>query len=75
MQDRNTTPSHSASGARSPRPRGFAAMDRAQVRALARKGGKAAHEQGTAHEFTPEEARSAGRKGGLAAHKTREAKA
>jgi hypothetical protein len=28
------------------------------------KGGKAAHEKGTAHEFTSEEAREAGRKGG-----------
>jgi general stress protein YciG len=51
--------------------RGFAGMDRAQVRALASRGGKAAHEQGTAHEFTSEEARAAGRKGGLASHKPR----
>ena len=43
-------------------------MDRAQVRELASRGGKAAHEKGTAHEFTTEEARVAGRKGGLAAH-------
>ena len=48
------------------RPRGFAAMDRALVREIARKGGKAAHEQGTGHEFTSDEARVAGRKGGLA---------
>ncbi len=54
--------------------RGFAGMDPAAVRALASRGGKAAHEQGTAHEFTPEEARAAGRKGGLASHKPREAK-
>ncbi len=52
--------------------RGFAGMDRAQVRELASKGGKAAHKKGTAHEFTPEEAREAGRKGGLAAHGPRE---
>ncbi len=52
--------------------RGFAGMDPAAVRALASRGGKAAHEQGTAHEFTPEEARAAGRKGGLAKHKPRE---
>ena len=52
--------------------RGFAGMDRAQVRELASRGGKAAHEQGTAHEFTSEEARAAGRKGGLASHRTRE---
>jgi len=54
--------------------RGFAGMDPAQVRALASRGGRAAHEQGTAHEFTSEEARAAGRKGGLASHKPREAK-
>jgi uncharacterized protein len=48
--------------------RGFAAMDRAKQRAIASKGGKAAHAKGTAHEFTPEEARAAGRKGGQAAH-------
>jgi general stress protein YciG len=44
--------------------RGFAAMDREKQRRIASKGGKAAHEKGTAHEFTPEEARVAGRKGG-----------
>jgi general stress protein YciG len=59
------------SDTRTSKPRGFAAMDREQVRALARRGGKAAHEQGTAHEFTPEEARAAGRKGGNAAHRPR----
>jgi len=44
--------------------RGFAAMDRSKQREIASKGGKAAHAKGTAHEFTPEEAREAGRKGG-----------
>ena len=48
--------------------RGFASMDAARQREIASKGGKAAHEKGTAHEFTPEEARAAGRKGGQAAH-------
>jgi general stress protein YciG len=48
--------------------RGFAAMDRAKQKMIASKGGKAAHLKGTAHEFTPEEARAAGRKGGQAAH-------
>ena len=33
-----------------------------------RKGGQAAHEKGTAHEFSSEEARKAGQKGGKAAH-------
>jgi len=46
--------------------RGFAGMDPAKVSEIASKGGVAAHEQGTAHEFTSEEAREAGRKGGLA---------
>lgn len=39
-------------------------MDRARQREIARKGGRAAHEKGTAHEFTTDEARAAGRKGG-----------
>jgi len=47
-----------------PRPRGFAAMNSQKQREIARKGGKAAHEKGTAHEFTADEARAAGRKGG-----------
>jgi general stress protein YciG len=46
--------------------RGFAAMDEAKQREIASKGGKAAHEKGTAHEFDSEEARIAGRKGGQA---------
>ena len=44
---------------------GFAAMDDETRRGVASRGGKAAHDRGTAHEFTPEEAREAGRKGGL----------
>jgi len=39
-------------------------MDPAKRREIAKKGGHAAHQKGTAHEFTPEEARAAGRKGG-----------
>ena len=46
--------------------RGFASMDRGKQLEIASKGGKAAHQKGTAHEWTPEEAREAGRKGGLA---------
>jgi general stress protein YciG len=53
------------------KPRGFAAMDREAVSLIARKGGKAAHAAGTAHEFTTEEAREAGRKGGQATHAKR----
>ena len=48
--------------------RGFAGMDPAKQKEIASKGGKASHEKGTAHEFTPDEAREAGRKGGKAAH-------
>ena len=40
--------------------RGFASMDPERQREIASEGGKAAHEKGTAHEFTPEEARAAG---------------
>lgn len=55
------------------KPRGFAAMDRKLVSEIARKGGKAAHTAGTAHEFTSEEARTAGAKGGKATHAKRRA--
>lgn len=44
--------------------RGFASMDKARQREIASLGGKAAHENGTAHEFTSDEARRAGSKGG-----------
>ncbi len=45
--------------------RGFASMNTQRQREIARMGGKAAHQKGTAHEFTSEEARIAGRKGGV----------
>ena len=51
--------------------RGFASMDRAKQKDIASKGGKAAHQKGTAHEWTSEEAREAGRKGGMASHQRR----
>jgi uncharacterized protein len=51
--------------------RGFASMDPAKQREIASKGGKAAHQKGTAHEWTSEEARNAGRKGGIASHRRR----
>lgn len=44
--------------------RGFAAMDPKRQQEIAGKGGRKAHENGTAHEFSSEEAREAGRKGG-----------
>ncbi|BAY88180.1 MULTISPECIES: KGG domain-containing protein [unclassified Tolypothrix] len=52
--------------------RGFASMDEDKQREIASKGGHAAHEKGTAHEFTSEEAREAGRKGGEAVSQDRE---
>lgn len=54
--------------------RGFAAMSAEKQREIASLGGKAAHAKGTAHEFSPEEAREAGRKGGQAAQRARQAK-
>lgn len=50
--------------------RGFASMDEEKQRRIASKGGKAAHERGTAHEWSSEEARTAGRKGGKARHQS-----
>jgi len=44
-------------------------MDRDKQRQIASKGGKAAHEKRTAHEWTREEARAAGQKGGVASHR------
>ncbi len=46
--------------------RGFAAMDQQKQKEIARKGGRAAHEQGVAHEWSSTEAREAGKKGGQA---------
>jgi general stress protein YciG len=51
--------------------RGFASMDRVKQRAIASKGGKAAHEKGTAHEWTSDEARKAGHRGGMAGSRRR----
>jgi general stress protein YciG len=47
-------------------------MDRSKQREIASKGGRAAHEKGTAHEFDAGEARAAGRKGGVTVSKNRE---
>ena len=63
-----------ATAAKPRRPRGFAAMDRAIVSEIARKGGKAAHEAGTAHEWSTDEARVAGSRGGAATHAKRRAR-
>ena len=48
--------------------RGFAAMDEEEVRRIASKGGRVAHERGTAHEWSSAEAREAGRIGGRNSH-------
>lgn len=55
-----------------PSKRGFAAMDPAKQKEIASKGGKAAHNEGTAHEFSPDEARAAGKKGGESVSRNRE---
>ncbi len=52
--------------------RGFAAMSPERQRAIASEGGRAAHRQGVAHEWSSDEARQAGRKGGQAVSQNRE---
>jgi general stress protein YciG len=52
--------------------RGFGSVDDEKQREIASEGGKAAHEQGAAHEFSSSEAREAGRKGGEAVSEDRE---
>lgn len=52
--------------------RGFASMDKAKQREIASKGGRAAHQKGTAHQWTSDEAREAGRKGGQASYRKRQ---
>ena len=44
--------------------RGFASMDPQKQKQIASKGGKAAHEKGSAHEFNSQEDRQAGSKCG-----------
>lgn len=66
MPDSQESQGNTAYGERKRAERGFAAMDPAKQREIASKGGRAAHQKGTAHEFTSEEARIAGRKGGEA---------
>jgi len=61
-----------AGSGQGPAKRGFAAMDENQQREIASKGGQAAHQKGTAHEFDSEEARRAGQKGGEAVSRNRE---
>lgn len=57
--------------------RGFAVIkdrDPEFLSSIAKKGGQAAHEAGTAHKFTQDEAKAAGRKGGLATAASRAAR-
>jgi general stress protein YciG len=55
--------------------RGFASMrDKDRQRDICRKGGVVAHQKGTAHEWTHEEAKAAGRKGGTACWQKRRAR-
>lgn len=57
-----------------PQKRGFAAMDPAKREAASRLGGQQAHQNGTAHKFTSDQAKEAGRLGGIARqNKRREA--
>ena len=44
-------------------------MEPSRQREIASKGGKAAHEKGTAHRWSEQEAKEAGRKGGAASHR------
>jgi general stress protein YciG len=55
----STTP---AEGNRPKSRKGFASMDPVKQREIAAAGGRAAHRNGNAHEFTSEEARAAGKK-------------
>src|SRR5687768_15282352 len=52
--------------------RGFASMDPEKKREIASRGGRAAHQKGTAHEFTADEARNAGKKGGETVSRNRD---
>jgi uncharacterized protein len=65
----DAVPLQSAGGVVTKARRGFAVMDRDKQREIASKGGRAAHEKGTAHRWSEEEAKEAGRKGGAASHR------
>jgi general stress protein YciG len=52
--------------------RGFAAMNSEKQKQIASEGGRAAHRQGVAHEWSKDEAREAGRKGGQIVSRNRE---
>jgi len=69
---RDESAPESGSAPRGRSNRGFASMDRSKQREIASKGGRAAHQKGTAHEFDSGEARAAGRKGGVTVSRNRE---
>lgn len=71
QQSRSTSPSRSQDDGGGRSGQGFAGMDPERQREIAAEGGRAAHQKGTAHEFSPEEAREAGRKGGQASGSNR----
>jgi hypothetical protein len=60
----NRNQENSSNGSEKRSRRGFAAMDPEKQRQIASEGGRAAHRQGVAHEWSTDEAREAGRKGG-----------
>jgi uncharacterized protein len=64
MQENRNQERQESSSAPRRSARGFAAMDRERQRQIASEGGRAAHRQGVAHQWSSEEAREAGRKGG-----------
>jgi general stress protein YciG len=68
----NITTTEAMDQATSKKPQGFAALPRKERQAVAQRGGRNAHTKGTAHEFTPEEARAAGKKGGVSISQDRE---
>ena len=74
VDDNNTTESEkdTQQSGRRKGLRGFAAMDGEKQRAIASMGGRAAQQQGVAHEFSSDEARMAGKKGGEAVSRNRE---
>jgi general stress protein YciG len=72
MNNNNEMP-RSGNGSRTSKSRrGFASMDPLKQKEIASKGGRAAHEQGVAHEWSSDEARAAGRKGGEAVSRNKD---
>src|SRR3982751_4716039 len=68
----NVVPRNGRNGTRGSSNRGFAAMSPERQKQIASEGGRAAHEQGVAHEWNSDEARKAGRKGGQIVSQNRE---